>query len=718
MNVERIRQQAQDENTAPETLAELAKSEDYLTRQGVAGNPNTPTKILLDLGAEFPRELFNNPIFDLLLIEDINFVNKIPLPTLRSILRQQDVPQYILEQACNRADLEVQLALANKINSSKKVLSKLSKSKYAEVAEAASLHIALMGEITDSFELKSQELIINSLSKDRNYKSTIDSWAVLIQIISIPTYIIRYLIQGNIYEGLFKKIAQSPAISSQTIDLLTQHSNKSIRGLLASNPRISINHICLLSDNLSNWILQKTVATNPTTPVDILEKLSDATHKAVRATVASNLNTPIETLNKLTQDPDSTTIKNALRSIAIKTDKYDDFLRKYGSSMYIRGSSNDESIYQIPRETLTKIIAKDPCFVAEYPKTPEYLLIKLSHHRRWDVRNRVAANKNTPVIILEELAADEMPDVRGSIARNARTSLRIIFKELVRDVKTKRIIVNQLCDCDFDPKINNLWIEEIKKKFHRKDIDSYKKTILENSLSIEDVRDILAEESTSSVETIVQRLINTNGLQAKIFLAKRADLPEHFLTQLAYQPDLNLKVKLALANNLHTSASSLEHLANTDNINLKRAIASHPNTPSHILEIFAEEKSQKVRALAMANRNLTLEAIEQILCGEYAAEYPQYNPDYPKKQPNSLGVVLNYYARSPFQLICYLALLQPQVSKEILESKSLSVSWRDRFAVAQNSTTPLKILNKLAIDSNQLVRAAAKDNLSQKKVRK
>ena len=315
---------------------------------------------------------------------------------------------------------------------------------------------------------------------------------------------------------------------------------------------------------------------------------------------------------------------------------------------------------------------------------------------------------------MEELARDEQSDVRRSVARNSNTPLKTIFKELVRDVKIKRTIINYLYDCDFDPQIDDLdlWIEELKNNFPKKEIDLYKNKILEESLSIEEVQDILAEESTADVETIVQRLINTRGKNAKRFLALRADLPEHFLTQLAFQANLDIKIQLAIANNPHTSAASLEHLADTDRIDLKQAIASNSNTPSYILQMFAEDKSPKVRALAMANPNLTLEATEQILCGEYAAEYPQYNADYPKNHPDSLGVVLNYYAQSQFPLIRYLALLQPQVSKEILELQSLSVSWRDRFAVAQNNQTPLNILNELELDSNQLVRAAAKRNMS------
>ena len=68
MNIEEARQQAKDENTAPEILRELAKSEDRLTRQYVAGNPNTPVAVLEELGEYFPEPLTANPIFNLLLL--------------------------------------------------------------------------------------------------------------------------------------------------------------------------------------------------------------------------------------------------------------------------------------------------------------------------------------------------------------------------------------------------------------------------------------------------------------------------------------------------------------------------------------------------------------------------------------------------------------------------------------------------------------------------
>lgn len=70
MDIEQARQISQDETTPPRILSQLAKSEDYITRQNVAANPNTSTEILLNLGGEFPSEVMSNPIIPLLLLEN------------------------------------------------------------------------------------------------------------------------------------------------------------------------------------------------------------------------------------------------------------------------------------------------------------------------------------------------------------------------------------------------------------------------------------------------------------------------------------------------------------------------------------------------------------------------------------------------------------------------------------------------------------------------
>ncbi len=74
---------AKNESADSELLQELAFSSDNITREGVATNPNTPTEVLLKLGAEFPRQLLDNPVFSLLLLENPKLVEEIPI-ALRS----------------------------------------------------------------------------------------------------------------------------------------------------------------------------------------------------------------------------------------------------------------------------------------------------------------------------------------------------------------------------------------------------------------------------------------------------------------------------------------------------------------------------------------------------------------------------------------------------------------------------------------------------------
>ena len=69
MDIEQTRQSARDETTPAEVLASLAISEDYRTRKYIAANPNTPEEILQRLGLEFPEEIIDNPIFNLLWLE-------------------------------------------------------------------------------------------------------------------------------------------------------------------------------------------------------------------------------------------------------------------------------------------------------------------------------------------------------------------------------------------------------------------------------------------------------------------------------------------------------------------------------------------------------------------------------------------------------------------------------------------------------------------------
>lgn len=69
-NVEFERSLAKNPSTPAEKLEQLSHSCDAITRQYVTANPNTPTNILLKLGAEFPEQLIDNHVLPLLFLKN------------------------------------------------------------------------------------------------------------------------------------------------------------------------------------------------------------------------------------------------------------------------------------------------------------------------------------------------------------------------------------------------------------------------------------------------------------------------------------------------------------------------------------------------------------------------------------------------------------------------------------------------------------------------
>ena len=83
---------AKNITTPPDILKTLGESDDKATRKSIAGNPNSPTDTLTRLATQFPEEVIQNPVFDLLLLENPNLLSEIPLASLRSMLKRQSIP--------------------------------------------------------------------------------------------------------------------------------------------------------------------------------------------------------------------------------------------------------------------------------------------------------------------------------------------------------------------------------------------------------------------------------------------------------------------------------------------------------------------------------------------------------------------------------------------------------------------------------------------------
>ena len=77
---------AANPSCSAELLLELSRREEKAVRKACTSHANTPVEALLKLGAEFPEQLLENPVFDLLLLDHSGLFEELPTSTLNSLL--------------------------------------------------------------------------------------------------------------------------------------------------------------------------------------------------------------------------------------------------------------------------------------------------------------------------------------------------------------------------------------------------------------------------------------------------------------------------------------------------------------------------------------------------------------------------------------------------------------------------------------------------------
>lgn len=90
---------AQNIAASPELLSDLASHTSQAVRKAVTSNPNTSTETLLQLAEDFPQEFLENPVFELLYLENSDFLKDIPFNTLYALLQKENTPNFLLKYA-------------------------------------------------------------------------------------------------------------------------------------------------------------------------------------------------------------------------------------------------------------------------------------------------------------------------------------------------------------------------------------------------------------------------------------------------------------------------------------------------------------------------------------------------------------------------------------------------------------------------------------------
>jgi hypothetical protein len=146
---------ASDDNAPAGVLEKLSQDPDSEVRRAVAGNPNTPIEILENLGEQFPEAVTDNPIFNLLLLEnpDGEFVR---LSLARSCATFEDILYAI---AFNKSHDPFQIY---------QILDRYLRRLVAEYPKTFFLILKKSGKIKDIYTLRVINKILLELTGDRN----------------------------------------------------------------------------------------------------------------------------------------------------------------------------------------------------------------------------------------------------------------------------------------------------------------------------------------------------------------------------------------------------------------------------------------------------------------------------------------------------------------------------------------------------------------------
>ncbi|MEW6491455.1 MAG: hypothetical protein AB1589_02730 [Cyanobacteriota bacterium] len=494
--------------------------------------------------------------------------------------------------------------------------------------------------------------------------------------------------------------------------------------------------------------LAQRVAQNPTTPPEVVRKLSESRDLTIRSYVTANPNTPTEVLLNLgaefplqlldnpifslwllenpnlgEQIPLNTLVsllkcetvpvffleraanhtnRQVLLAVAMNLQTSTVVLEKLIQSrdaqvaeaarlhVNIAGEMNEgwDEVAQKACQVFGNTDSAQREYLEEFVKRsliPEFVLEHLASHKDKSIREFVASNPNTPVQLLKQLAQDKDIDVRRCVARNPNTPLKLL-QQLTQD-EDNYVRLCIACKPDLPVQILKL-------------------LKLDHNILVD-----VASNPNTPVQVLEQLAQHDNYSFVRMYVASNPNTPVQVLEQLA-EDDKYHFVRMCVACNPNTPFKFLEQLVQDEDKRVRRFVAKNPNIPVQLLDYLIQSDYHNVRHSAARNPNTPLKLLEQLMQDEdkYVRSFAARNPN------NPINLFLEAMLKDCVQdctlsLLRFLVLLHPQTPAKTLAENRYSSAWLERYAIAKNPNTPLDTLNTLAKDANRIVRAAAKANI-------
>ena len=602
MDIHQARQLAEDESTAPEKLRELANLTDLIVRKHIVINSNIPPDVLIRLAAEFPKQVFDNPAIDLLLLETPNLFFGTSANALCGLLKRE-VPMRMIEYATNSTDERLKLAILMNPCTSQETLKELAKNINYQLQEATELHINFTSNnaancYKEFVEAKIQQKIADSDKKYQEILGDVDN------LIKLYDHAPR-CISGYMRWSIPRKKSNFKITLSEVEKMI--NSKKSIINI-ASNHNISVEIINKLLERPDPFgDIGRRIGINPSTPIEILEELAKSNrHAGVYESVARNPKTTTDILEILLD-------KNSMNGYV-----YPEIARHP----------------KINEKIIAKILNKSNDSyggVFNNPNTPIEIRKKLLEY--FSNKQTVAINKYCPQeFINNTYIPGEL--LEKCISKTIEQIKNIENPTYTRSKEFKKLDLNRLETIAFHPNITSNGLKTLlnyEDRFVRSSaIANYKtpqyitevwgmsflktlnqkelKSLASNFYATEE----LLKELVNHQDITVSRTAASNPCASDEILEEWETSPfykEGVLEQIMaeeqrlldrWESSISASNRLTVLLNFETPVSVLAKISRSSSWLERYAIAQNPNTPYPIIQRLAEDGNRIVRAAAKA----------------------------------------------------------------------------------------------------------------------